>query len=192
MSKMDLSKLYPLQKLLMERIDYNEKDRFDKTVLALLVEVGECANEWRGFKYWSQNQKPNVECKKCYGTGCCHYFGQADNYTPCEDCGGYPQSKNPLLEEYVDGLHFVLQLGIELGYEHVKPYSLIQIDTLDVFRIVYKAIVDVSIHRDKGSYERLLCEYLSLGYHLGFKDDDILIAYIVKNDTNHERQNNGY
>jgi dimeric dUTPase (all-alpha-NTP-PPase superfamily) len=60
------------------------------------VELGECANEWRGFKFWSVNQLPHTSAVR----------------TPCmmeEDKEYY----NPLLEEYVDGLHFVLELGLD-------------------------------------------------------------------------------
>lgn len=173
---MQLTKLYGMQKVLMDRIDYKGKDRFDKTILALLVEISECANEHRGFKYWSKRQLPTEPREE----------------TQWIDGRCYLITKNPLLEEYVDGLHFVLQIGIELGYEHTKPYSLIQISTLDVFRIVYKCVVDVSIHKDAGSYEKLLSEYLSLGYHLGFKNDDIYDAYVTKNEINHIRQESGY
>jgi dimeric dUTPase (all-alpha-NTP-PPase superfamily) len=54
---MNLTKLFETQKILRDRIGYNEPDRFDKLILALLVEIGECANEWRGFKFWSKDQE---------------------------------------------------------------------------------------------------------------------------------------
>lgn len=44
---MNLAKLFEVQKVLRDRINYNEPDRFNKLVLALLVELGECANEKR-------------------------------------------------------------------------------------------------------------------------------------------------
>ena len=40
---MNLDKLFQAQKELRERINYNGEDRFEKLVLALLVEIGECA-----------------------------------------------------------------------------------------------------------------------------------------------------
>src|SRR5690606_16902042 len=100
---MNLKKLFEMQKVLRDRIDYNEPDRFNKLILALLVEIGECANEWRGFKFWSTDQKPRT---KEYLT----------NYTEQDSIlGPGAQWRNPLLEEYVDGLHFVLEIGIEKG-----------------------------------------------------------------------------
>lgn len=52
---MNLQKLFDTQKVLRDRIGYEGEDRFEKLILALLVEIGECANEWRGFKFWSKN-----------------------------------------------------------------------------------------------------------------------------------------
>lgn len=170
----NLQGLYKMQKILMDRIDYKGKDRFDKTILALLVEVGECANEWRGFKYWSQDQEPRYKKEHTNGVN------------------GEQWTTNPLLEEYVDGLHFVLQLGIELEFEDVKPYSLMKTNISETFKMVYQCVLHASIHRDKGSFEMLLSEYISLGYHLGFTDDEISLAYIAKNEVNHDRQNTGY
>jgi dimeric dUTPase (all-alpha-NTP-PPase superfamily) len=59
------------------------------------VELGECANEWRGFKFWSVNQIPHTSAVRVP--------------TMMEEDKEY---YNPLLEEYVDGLHFVLELGL--------------------------------------------------------------------------------
>jgi dimeric dUTPase (all-alpha-NTP-PPase superfamily) len=66
---MNLEKLFELQKVLMERIEQEHptkigEDRFNKKILALLVEVGECANAWRGFKYWSKMQTPVTSDRK--------------------------------------------------------------------------------------------------------------------------------
>jgi dimeric dUTPase (all-alpha-NTP-PPase superfamily) len=94
---MNLEKLFQTQKVLRDRIGYNEPDRFNKLILALLVELGECANEWRGFKFWSVNQIPHTSAVRVP--------------TMMEEDKEY---YNPLLEEYVDGLHFVLELGLEL------------------------------------------------------------------------------
>lgn len=35
--------------------DLNHSYVIDKAILALLTELGELANEWRGFKYWSED-----------------------------------------------------------------------------------------------------------------------------------------
>ena len=79
---MNLTKLLETQKLLRDRIGYNEPDRFEKLILALLVELGECVNELpEVFKFWSHKKN----------------------------------NREKALGEYVDVLHFALEVGLELG-----------------------------------------------------------------------------
>jgi dimeric dUTPase (all-alpha-NTP-PPase superfamily) len=180
---MNLTKLFETQKKLMDRIGYNEPDRFEKTILALLVEVGECANEWRGFKYWSKNQEPRTfESILTDGspTGLIY--------------------KNPLLEEYVDGLHFVLQLGIELEFDS-KDYPFLHEHNIEVytetdgtrqFISLYRSIDEFYVQEDLESYEEVFLYYIGLSKHFNFTWEQIEQAYMDKNKVNHERQANGY
>lgn len=87
---MNLQKFFDTQKVLRDRIGYNGEDRFEKLILALLVEIGECANEWRGFKFWSKDQEPRthktVRCHACGGTG--GFFIQTEKKEDCTYCDG--------------------------------------------------------------------------------------------------------
>jgi dimeric dUTPase (all-alpha-NTP-PPase superfamily) len=169
---MNLQPLFETQKKLMDRIGYNEPDRFEKTILALLVEVGECANEWRGFKYWSKDQKPRtVKLYKIKNNGL---------------------AENPLLEEYVDGLHFVLQLGIEIDYLPNKVgYSKLGSIT-DQFQMVFWDIANFRHLTNDRNYHFLFRRYIGLGEMLGFTWEQIEQAYMDKNKVNHLRQDEGY
>jgi len=106
------------------------KDLIPNTVLALQVELGELANEWRGFKHWSEDQQPRfaVEtyCETCDGSGDQNWpasreyllEGQgSEPYEECEECKGTGKAapQNRVLEEYVDCLHFFLSLGRQIG-----------------------------------------------------------------------------
>ncbi len=204
---MNLTKMFETQKVLRDRIGYEGPDRFEKLILALLVEVGECANEWRGFKFWSKDQKPNriayVDCKKCNSVGS-YDDPNGHGLVHCNVCkgDGYMRVYDPLLEEYVDGLHFVLELCIELELDADKIEKYIEdrkkvIGTMEYqFGYLYHHtsslmnIVDVEnrvimmLHITKA--------YLGLGYRLGFTWEQIEQAYFDKNKVNHERQENGY
>jgi dimeric dUTPase (all-alpha-NTP-PPase superfamily) len=186
---MNLTKLFEMQKVLIDRIAYKESDRFDKTILALIVEVGECANEWRGFKYWSKNQLPV----------------QPSETSKWVDGRCYVVTKNPLLEEYVDGTHFVLQLGIELKELGVlEELPLIHRTTIkektiaQQFKLVIRTALNVEMtftfdtSLTRHSYLYLLDVYIGLGEMLGFSWEEIEQAYIAKNEVNHDRQNTGY
>lgn len=182
---MNLAKLFEVQKVLRDRINYNEPDRFNKLVLALLVELGECANEWRGFKFWSQDQEARGQGK----------YLEYD----CECNGGnHWVTKNPLLEEYVDGLHFVLELGIEkfrelIGYNFSSEIAVI--DKKDItlqFNFIFNKVGDLVGNPTKGNYIWVTELYLGLGEMLGFTWEEIEQSYYEKNRINHERQENGY
>ena len=218
---MNLAKLFETQKVLRDRISYEGEDRFEKLVLALQVEIGECANEWRGFKFWSKNQEPKTYddkiCIDCLGTGRIEDPETSFGFESCEmDCpkckGNGLIEKNPLLEEYVDGLHFVLELGLEEYEDHdVKlPIAKWNLDTNlikypTISKQFNKLFNEVGILEDavtdhefydasdvEDTFENLLRMYIGLGEMLGFTWEQIEQAYYAKNQVNHERQNSGY
>ncbi|MGE6624638.1 dUTP diphosphatase [Bacillus pumilus] len=59
---MNLLKMFEMQKELDDRIIREKglegQDLLPGLILALQVELAECANEWRGFKFWSNDQQP--------------------------------------------------------------------------------------------------------------------------------------
>lgn len=62
---MNLEKLFVMQKELDARIEQehphrNGENRLESKSLALLVELGEAANEYRVFKFWSNDQYTRV------------------------------------------------------------------------------------------------------------------------------------
>lgn len=62
---MDLNPLFEMQRVLDERIIDDKglegQDLIPNSILASIVELAECANEWRGFKHWSNDQEPRAE-----------------------------------------------------------------------------------------------------------------------------------
>jgi dimeric dUTPase (all-alpha-NTP-PPase superfamily) len=106
---------------------------------------------------------------------------------------------NPLLEEYVDGLHFVLELGLE-GYD--LDYPSWHVDgnlnvytcrtPLEQFTMLYDTVTVFGNDSDQENYDALIFSYLGLGRVLGFTDEQIEQAYLEKNKINHVRQETGY
>jgi dimeric dUTPase (all-alpha-NTP-PPase superfamily) len=225
---MNLSKLFEMQRQLDLRIEQQHprqegEDRLAKKILALQVELGELANCWRGFKYWSHDQEPRTtaKCEMCDGLGNDIYFtGSYDNGTlqecsePCEYCDGTgdDDSKNPLLEEYVDCLHFLLSIGLEdyIYYDSKKPIVKWNLNTTSIkfpnittqFNKVFHEIAlledsltdqaFLTVSEVEDSYEFLFKLFLGLGEMLGFNWEQVEQAYIEKNKVNHERQDSGY
>ncbi|MGG1677649.1 dUTP diphosphatase [Neobacillus sp. NRS-1170] len=163
---MNLEKLFQMQKALDAHIEekhqLQNEDLFNRKVLALLVELGELANETRSFKFWSV--KPS-------------------------------SPKDVILEEYVDGVHFILSLGIECGFNQqeldlsMKP-SLLTVT--DQFLKMYVGISMFQTNRSIHDYIRLFEAYLELGFLLGITSEEMEKAYFHKNEVNYQRQQNNY
>jgi dimeric dUTPase (all-alpha-NTP-PPase superfamily) len=211
---MNLSKLFELQRKLDEHIVKEKglegQDLLPKKILALQVELGELANEWRGFKFWSNHQEPRTQskvvCHVCNGHG---GFVHTDEYQqatePFEEClycegTGFQEDKNPLLEEYVDCLHFILSIGLEINLtpdEHVKWKRFTVIEqfndlfgyTSDLFKTVDE---NWAVEEQFNAYEELLAGFMGLGEMLGFTWEQVEQAYLEKNKINHERQRSAY
>jgi dimeric dUTPase (all-alpha-NTP-PPase superfamily) len=212
---MNLQKLFELQRKLDEHIEQQHprqegEDRLAKKILALQVELGELANEWRGFKFWSNDQEPRTEvkipCRFCSGAGkgyfCGNeYTGQKEQCIYCHGTG-VKKIQNRLLEEYVDCLHFILSIGLEIEFKR-KPIDIIKSHDVitqfnEMFRLVstfWRIYAETGVIKGCGlydTYEDILRTYMGLGQELGFSWKQIEEAYCRKNAINHERQENGY
>ncbi|MEG9297079.1 dUTP diphosphatase [Mangrovibacillus sp. Mu-81] len=162
---MKIESLLDMQKQLDVHIEkehgLRDEDLVDRKILALLVEVGELANETRSFKFWSKKKA---------------------------------SAKNVILEEYVDGIHFILSLGIEMGLQDIeleRGHS----DTEDLneqFLHIYQCITEFRKEPSVTHFLDLFDGYLYLGELLGFTSDDVFKAYTEKNKVNYERQQEGY
>lgn len=158
--------LYEIQDILDKRIFENHEVTREETsirrILALLVEISELANETRCFKFWST--KPASE-------------------------------KKVILEEYVDGIHFLLSLGIDLGItpeeircEHPGEFS----DLTNQFIVVYEKCCFLRNYFCEEMYLDAFEAYLEIANILQFTNEDIVSAYLLKNEENHHRQDTNY
>jgi dimeric dUTPase (all-alpha-NTP-PPase superfamily) len=163
---MEFEKLFKMQTALDRYIEENHQlqneDLFDRKILALLVEIGELANETRSFKFWSV--KPSSE-------------------------------KAVILEEFVDGIHFILSLGIESSFDK-EPVELeekqSELTVNDLFLEIYEAVSTFRKSRSLSHYLTVLEYYLQLGAKLGISFQEIEKAYVQKNEVNYKRQQNRY
>lgn len=160
---MTIEKLYQMQKGLDAYIekghDLGGIDLFEQKVLALLVEIGELANETRCFKFWSKKG---------------------------------PSERAVVLEEFVDGVHFILSLGLLTNCQK-KPEAVEAAETETAqFLLVMQAVHAFRHTKAEEDYQLLLNHYFALGDLLGFSPDEVEQAYIAKNEVNYKRQQSGY
>ncbi len=105
-----------------------------------------------------------------------------------------PSEDKVILEEYSDGIHFILSLGIALNCDINKDYLPIGDNKklTNIFIDVYSLAIELSNHFDLSHYIRLFETFLGLGSRLGFSYDTICSAYLAKNVINHQRQKDAY
>ncbi|WP_138415404.1 dUTP diphosphatase [Aquibacillus sediminis] len=161
---MNWDQLFTMQEKLDTYIETNHNlqasDLVNKKILALLVEVGELANETRCFKFWSHKDA---------------------------------SERQVILEEYVDGLHFILSLGLESNFRYdAGPIPSSTEDVTTLFNHVFEQIIAFKQTISKETYHQMFTAYLALGNSLGFDETSVKQAYYEKNKVNHERQDKGY
>ncbi len=136
------------------------EDTHYKRVLALLVELGEFANETRCFKFWSTKG---------------------------------PSEKSIILDEYADGMHFFLSLGVPLGvekYTHKFKDDEKEL-TIQILK-TYHLVNDLLINYDAQHYAVAFSSFLNILPLLGYDGDDAIKAYKAKLQVNYKRQENHY
>ncbi|MDV2631228.1 dUTP diphosphatase [Bacillus velezensis] len=185
---MNLQKMFEMQKVLDDRIIKEKglegQDLLPNLILALQVELAECANEWRGFKHWSNDREPRICVIDKKGQTAKEYY------------------KNPLLEEYVDCLHFILSIGNRLGWNDTDTIDDVVVqhlisdkgfDTAKTFSCLLSIAYGFHFSNvEKRTYISLFTTFFELGNKLGFKWEQIEAAYMEKNAVNHQRQQEGY
>jgi len=194
----NLTKLYETQKTLDERIIKEKglegQDLLPEKILALLTELGELSNEWRGFKFWSIDRNPRLQ-----------YF--EDYELPLAEVCGLEQSY-PLLEEFVDCIHFFISIALELEIDpedFVVTCDYTQSTTTKTFNRVFSTVSSLDILMDESRVEMFTAEDIQQTLHeafscfvglgekfLCFTWEQVETAYFAKNAINHTRQDMGY
>lgn len=103
------------------------------------------------------------------------------------------ETKEVVLDEYADGLHFFLSLGIDIGsikieYEISKPDD----DLTQQFINVYTLISIFAEDATEDNYEVAFNAFLNILPLLGFSWKELEEAYYKKLGTNYVRQETNY
>jgi dimeric dUTPase (all-alpha-NTP-PPase superfamily) len=204
---MNLNDLHPIQEKLDDRIrekhNLQEVDLTKKKTEALICELWETTNEARFFKFWSEDQRPRTEfiCELCEGLeeiSVVTAFGTPDygfdTYevdAACPLCEDVDDDRNPLLEEYVDTVHFTISLANDLGYTEHEYKDPGHMDMNDLVLGLTQMMTTIPYAKEPqiGKVYNYVIKY---GYLLGFDEEAVREAYFAKNEINHARQTNGY
>ena len=177
---MDLTKLYKLQEELDKYIIANNYSRtnvvmpldelLDKTILALLVEVGELANETRCFKHWSTKGMSDKEIVLDEFSDILHFYLSIGN-----------QIENKKIN-FKD---------VEQRRRKVKNLTFI-FKKLYYWIIKFNATHEYNQEFDYESYDKIGDWIRELSRYLHFTDEEVEQAYLKKHEENYNRQKNGY
>lgn len=175
---MDIEKMLKAQEELDQRIydrhGLEPSGLFKKKLIALLVELGEMANEARFFKYWSDDQDPRQELLEEYVDGL-HFFlslallkgwGSA-----LVQPGTVKREQRDIEDVYLDVI--VLLAAVKIGPVNNALYNGMDHDEMS-FHLAWSAFLEMGTR------------------YFGFSEREIEAAYYVKNETNHQRQAGGY
>ena len=104
-----------------------------------------------------------------------------------------PSERSVILEEFVDSIHFMLSLGYMRGFSiDAWPEVKEQAELTPLFIETTGAVTTFIGEPTEEAYHEMWRLYGKLAYNLEFTVEDILDAYIAKNEKNYERQRSGY
>lgn len=184
--------------ILKEKAPMTAEERFNKTLVALSVEIAEVANTVEHFKFWKDN-KGKVDSKRFVDDW--DYEGkQVIGYYDFKNGATHQISfeqahKLTLIEECSDALHFILSLANQSNYDIEYGWEVSVMANLS--DSVEEMYLDIQwlIHESKTSefLNRNIVEFF-FGYinQLGVTAQELEQAYYDKNKVNYERLENGY
>lgn len=211
---MNFKKLQEMQRalddaILKEKPEMTAEERFEKTLVALSVEIAELANTAEHFKFWKEN-KGKIDNKRFIVssvivnkiTTMCYYDEDNDKYIAKEQA-----HKLTLVEEASDCLHFILSLANQLIVElysdenevhrsHILDFIFnrnngLEADFLSLIRSVSRLTYSLALI-DERNINLILSIFIIYCNELGITQEELEQAYYDKNEINYQRLKEGY
>ena len=181
--------------ILADKAPMTAEERFNKTLVALSVEIAEVANCAEHFKFWKDNKGKidnnrfavRFAVERDYeGTHIVSYripYEQAHRLTLIEECS--------------DALHFILSLANQGDFEingigtHFKVAD--DTDSLEENVIFLNQLIGLAdLKRFHSDLEMIIDVFFIYINQLGISKQELEQAYYDKNKINYERLENGY
>ena len=186
--------------ILADKAPMTAEERFNKTLVALSVEIAEVANTVEHFKFW-KDSKGKIDRGRF---SVIHIFNEEElvevEYT--EDSTGIQYTdweayKLTLIEECSDALHFILSLANQIDYKIVglgKHFKISEdADSLEKnFLFLNYVIGSAEFKHFRTDLEMIIDVFFSYINQLDIAQQELEQAYYDKNKINYERLENGY
>ncbi|MDT2842631.1 dUTP diphosphatase [Vagococcus lutrae] len=193
---MNFKKLQEMQRalddaILKEKPEMTAEERFEKTCVALSVEIAELANTAEHFKFWKEN-KGKVDEKRFWTEDGVSYYDKLEESEIDYD----KAQKLTLVEEASDCLHFILSLanqnrheiemfGIHFSYEEED-------DSSKEENLLFLNYLIGCLGQSEANLEMLLDIFFIYIRQLGITTQELEQAYYDKNEVNYQRLEQGY
>lgn len=205
---MNFKKLQEMQQalddaILKEKSEMTAEERFEKTLVALSVEIAELANTAELFKFWKENKgkvdgkrfRTDVDYSRKQIIGYYDYNNGAAYQIPFEQA-----HKLTLVEEASDCLHFILSLANQLEIELNNPFIRSSGISKELFYIRVKHSITNCFYnyfrKDFGfcqnNLEKVTFYFMDYIDSLGIDTQELEQAYYDKNEINYQRLREGY
>ncbi len=195
---MNFKKLQEMQRaldnaILKEKPEMTAEERFEKTCVALSVEVAELANTAEHFKFWKEN-KGKVDGKRFIITpGIVNKIIDSDYYdkSTAKYVATEQAHKLTLVEEASDVIHFILSLANQLGWSLTIDHN--PTKKLDNrYLLLQKLIDDIDFQRSGCEVQVFMDNFMGYISRLGIDTQELEQAYYDKNEINYQRLEQGY
>ena len=186
--------------ILADKAPMTAEERFNKTLVALSVEIAEIANTVEHFKFWKDN-KGKIDYDR---------FDVDWDYEGTPIIGYYDYKKGAayqisyeqahrltLIEECSDALHFILSLANQVDFEingigtHYEIAN--DVDSLEKNVLFLNQVIGLGdfkhFHSD---LEMIIDVFFIYVNQLGISQQELEQTYYDKNKINYERLENGY
>lgn len=180
--------------ILSEKAPMTAEERFNKTLVALSVEIAEVANCAEHFKFWKDN-KGKVDYDRFAvdwdyeGTPIIDYY---DYKKGAAYQISFEQAHHlTLIEECSDALHFIFSLANQLGWDLMTGHNSTR--NLDKrYSLLQKLIDEINFQRSGCEVQTFMDNFMGYILLLGITPQELEQAYYDKNKINHERLESGY
>ena len=178
--------------ILADKAPMTAEERFNKTLVALSVEIAEVANTVEHFKFWKDN-KGKIDRGRF---SVIHIFQEEElvDVEYMEDSTGiqyhaWEAHRLTLIEEFSDCLHFLLSLANQC--EDEIDVNLNWIAGEESSKEYYYITLQTALFEDSG-VDGIMATFLNYVKSLGITPQELEQAYYDKNKINYERLENGY
>lgn len=178
---MNVERMFELQagfdQTVNSRKDITDQELNLKLRIALLVEIGELANEIRSFKFWSQDQDLRKEYALEELADCFHFLFSIGLLMDVDK------------DRAIRAADRVEQLFESTKDAKDATRTAMAEDFLKGLFVEGAKLFDAGQARQ---WSRVFTALCGLGLILGFTYDEMQVAFDAKNDKNHDRQKSGY